>query len=162
MIQAETYYIRILNVSSVFAESVFLMTRRVFAESVLLSQFLLTRQRDVNTDRGGCWGTAWAETYYIRILNVSPVFAESVFDDEARFCRVRYCWVISFLLSQMRVYNKRMKYSSIVYCLVYNNNIIRYTVEPVWNKINDSSEYISSFIDNTHNIHVIEFTLSKH
>ena len=56
---------------------------------------------DVNIDRGGCWGPSdaesWfrAETYNIRILNVSPVFSGvSVFDDEARFCRVSlFCWV---------------------------------------------------------------------
>jgi len=61
---------------------------------------------DVNIDRGACTDAKGprdaktlaigrkplnfrAETYYIRILNVSPVFAESVFfADEARFCRV--------------------------------------------------------------------------
>jgi len=32
--RAETYYIRVLNVLPVFAESVFLLTRRIFAESV--------------------------------------------------------------------------------------------------------------------------------
>jgi len=73
--RAETYYIRILNVSPVFAESVFLMTR-VFAESVfLLSQFLLSHQF--------CW--------------VRCVFAESVFADKARYCWVSFadsvfCW----------------------------------------------------------------------
>jgi len=60
---------------------------------------------DVNIDCGGCWGPSnaesWfrAETYNIRILNVSTVFSGvNVFDDEARFCRVS-CWV-SYLLTR--------------------------------------------------------------
>jgi len=100
-----------------------LMTRRVFAESVFATYFdrsfivVVDRQFiDVSIDRGACTvaegprdAESWfrAETYYIRILNVSPVFAESVFlmtrrvfaesvfvesgfADEARYCWVSY------------------------------------------------------------------------
>ena len=60
---------------------------------------------DVNIDHGGCRGPSdaesWfrAETCYIRILNVSLVFAESVFlmtrrvFAESVFCWVSFCWV---------------------------------------------------------------------
>ena len=98
--RAETYNIRILNVLPVFAESVFLMTRRVFAESVFCWVSFAESDRqfiDVDIDRGGCWepsdAESWfrAETYNIRVLNVSPVFSGvSVFDDKARFCRVSF------------------------------------------------------------------------
>jgi len=109
--RAETYYIRILNVSPVFAKSVFLITRRVFADwafvesvicwqgALLPSQFLLRqttysdRSFIVVVDSLLMWtltaavaeglrdAESWfrAKTYYIRTLNASPVFAESVF-----------------------------------------------------------------------------------
>jgi len=70
----ETYYIHILNVSPVFAESVFLMTRRVFAESVFAELvFLLTRH-----------------------VIAELVFVELGFADEAR-CLSVYVWGVVML-----------------------------------------------------------------
>ena len=108
--RAKTYYIRILNVSPVFAASVFLMTRRVFAESVFVesvicwrgallpSQFLLRHQffaESVFADKA-TWFSA--ETYYIRIIKLSPILlsqflAESLIaeSDKARYCWLRLC-----------------------------------------------------------------------
>jgi len=72
----------------------YLLTRRVIAETVLLSQFLLTRQHNVNIDRGAYTvaegprdAESWfrVEMYYIRILNVSPVFGESVYGGQRIF-----------------------------------------------------------------------------
>jgi len=131
--RAETYYIRILNVSPVFAKSVFLMTRRVFAESVFVesvicwrgallpSQFLLRHQffaLSVLLSQFFADKATWfsAETYYIRIIKLSPVLLSQFF------------WLSQLLLSLTRrviaeldfvysrvcvcVYCKRMKYTS--------------------------------------------------
>ena len=132
--RAETYYTRILNVSSVSAES-----SLFFAESVFSSQFcdvlwpVVYRRRwqfiDVNIDRGGCWRSAW-RWVMIQSGNVLYTYTKrlacfcwvSVFDDEARFCRVSF-GLVSYLLTRrviavvcsrvcVCVHNKRMKYTS--------------------------------------------------
>jgi len=96
------------------------ITESVFASTTYFDRpFIIVVDRqfiiDVNIDRGACTvaegprdAESWfrAETYYIRILNVSPVFAESVFSwwqgaflPSQFFCRVSFCWV-SYLLTR--------------------------------------------------------------
>ena len=85
---AETYYIRILNVLPVFAESMFLMTRHVFAESAfcwvrwVFAESVFVESvicwRGALLPNQFCWVSffsTWfsAETYYIRIIKVSPI-----------------------------------------------------------------------------------------
>ena len=110
-------WVRCVFAESVFAESDFLLTRHVIAESVLLSQLFADQARivvvdrqfiDVNIDRDACTvaegphdAESWfrSETYNIRILNVLPIFAESVFLMTRRVFAESVFFLSQFLLS---------------------------------------------------------------
>ena len=113
--RAETYYIRIPNVSP---ESVFWWRGALLPSQFLLSQFcwvsyLLTRHVSSLTDSLMMWtltaavaegprdAESWfrAETYYIRILNVSSVLLSQCFRWQGALlpsqflCVISFCWV---------------------------------------------------------------------
>ena len=129
-VRAETYYIRILNVSSVSAESsVFLLSQfcrvsfcdvlwpvvdsllmwtLIAAGRVTLSQSgnVLYRILNVSSESVFWWQGVFCRVSFCWVSFVESVFADS---DIAESDKMRYCWLCIFSC----VYEKRKKYTSV-------------------------------------------------